>query len=57
MKKRVKKLKIIWKRTEVTPEESQRCFNRVFDILFEEVEKNTNTQRQQGLNKQSGCYK
>jgi len=40
MKRKAKKLKIIWKRTEVTPEESQRCFNRVFDILFKEVEKN-----------------
>ena len=39
MKKKTKKLKIIWKHTEVTPEESQRCLNRVFDILFEEVEK------------------
>jgi hypothetical protein len=39
MKRKAKKLKIIWKRTEVTPEESQRCLNRVFDILFEEVEK------------------
>jgi len=45
MKRKAKKLKIIWKRTEVTPEESQRCFNQVFDLLFKEVEKNTITHK------------
>jgi hypothetical protein len=45
MKRKTKKLKIIWKRTAVTPEESQRCFNQVFDLLFKEVEKNTTTHK------------
>jgi hypothetical protein len=45
MKRKTKKLKIIWKHAEVTPEESQRCFNQVFDLLLKEVEKNTITHK------------